>query len=536
MKRIGLLVMLALITLIAACSSDNPKEDTQTKEEQAEETNRDELVLAIGGESDEGFDPTVGWGRYGSPLFQSTLLRYDQDFDIKYDLATDYHVSEDGLEYTVKLRDDVVFSDEEPLTADDVVFTFETAKESGSVIDLSNLEHVEAIDDYEVKFKLKQPESTFIGHLATMGIVPEHAYDETYNEHPIGSGPYQLVQWDKDQQLIVEANPHYYGEMSEFNKLTFLFLEEDAAFAAAQAGEVDIAAVTPSFAKQDVPSMTLVELETVDNRGISFPYVKSGGENEEGAPVGNDVTADETIRKAIDMAVDREALVDGILDGFGTPAYSVADHLPWWNPDTEIEDDQMEDAQHMLDDAGWEENEEGIREKDGLEAVFTLLYPAGDEVRQSLSIAVADQLKDLGIKVDTEGKSWNELEQLMFSHPVMMGWGSHDPLEMYNIYSSDMMGQDYYNINYYSNPVVDDYMEKAMRSTSLEEANEYWQKAQWDGETGFSSKGDTPWTWLVNLEHLYLVNENLDIGEQKLQPHGHGWPITDFIEQWKWKE
>lgn len=151
-------------------------------------------------------------------------------------------------------------------------------------------------------------------------------------------------------------------------------------------------------------------------------------------------------------------------------------------------------------------------------------------------MAAADQIKELGIKVDIEGQSWNELEKLMYSNPVMMGWGSHDPLEMYNIYSSETRGQGYYNTNYYSNPVVDEYMEKAMRATTPEEANEYWQKAQWDGDTGFSSRGDTPWVWLINTQHLYLVNENLDIGEQKLQPHGHGWPVTDFIEQWHWKE
>lgn len=533
MKRISISVLLLLPLLIGACSSGNPTENGETVDKIED---KDELVLAIGGEPNEGFDPTTGWGSYGSPIFQSTLLIYDQDFNIEYDLATDYQVSGDGLEYIIQLREDVLFSDGEPLTAEDVVFTFETAKTSGSVIDLSNLEQVETTDEYEVTFTLKQPESTFISHLTSIGIVPEHAYDEMYNENPIGSGPYQLVQWDKGQQLIVEANPYYYGEQSDFSKLTFLFLEEDAAFAAAQAEEGDVVAVTPSFAKQEVPGMKLVEVESVDNRGIVFPYVEAGEETEDGFPIGNDVTADEAIRKAIDIGVDREALVDGILDGFGTPAYSVSDQLPWWNPETKIEDNRVDEAKELLEDAGWREMEDGTREKDGLQASFTLFYPAGDEVRQSLSIAVADQIKELGIEVKTEGKSWDELERLMHANPVMMGWGSHDPLEMYNIYSSDTMGEGYYNVNYYSNPAVDKYMEDAINATSLEEANEHWKLAQWDGETGFSSKGDTPWVWLINLEHLYFVNESLDIGEQKVQPHGHGWPITEFIVEWHWEE
>lgn len=524
-------IIFGLLLLIMGACSESTEKDTENEVAITD----DELILAIGGEPENGFDPTTGWGRYGSPLFQSTLFRYDKDFNIENDLATGYTLSDDGLTWTIELRDDVKFSDGEPLTAEDVKFTFETAKTSGSIIDLSNLEEVKSINDYTVEFTLKEPESTFIYLLVSTGIVPEHAYDDTYNENPIGSGPYQLVQWDKGQQVIVEENPEYYGENPNFSKLTFLFLSEDAAFAAARAGEVDVASVPPAFAKEEVTGMELVELQSADNRGIMFPYVKAGEETAEGAPIGNDVTADKAIRKAINIGVDRQTFVDGVLEGFGTPAYSVADGLPWWNEDTVIEDNDIEKAKQILEESGWLENEDGVREKDGLAAEFTLLYPAGDQIRQSLSITFADMVKPLGIQVTTKGKSWNELEKLMYSNPVMMGWGSHDPLEIYNLYSSETRGIGYYNANYYENPIVDDYLNKAMRATSEEEANEYWKKAQWDGETGFSSLGDAPWTWLVNLNHLYFVNENLEIGEQKVQPHGHGWPITDFIEQWHWR-
>ncbi|WP_106497507.1 ABC transporter substrate-binding protein [Lentibacillus sp. Marseille-P4043] len=526
------LFVILLIVTLSACSDAINK----GTEESADATSKDELVLALGGEPEDGFDPTTGWGRYGSPLFQSTLLAYDQNFSIQNDLAVNYEVSKDGLDWTIKIRDDVKFSDGVPLTAKDVVFTYHTAKTSGSIIDLNNLEKVEEIDPHTVKFTLKQPESTFIYLLTTIGIVPEHAYNDSYNVHPIGSGPFQLVQWNKGQQLIVEANPYYYGEKPFFKKLTFLFLSEDAAFAAAKAGEVDVASVLPALAKEDISGMRLIELESVDNRGIMLPYVPASRETEEGIPIGNDVTADKAIRKAINIAVDRKALVDGVLEGFGTPAYTVADRLPWWNPDTVIEDGDLGAAETILEEAGWQKNEDGIREKDGLEATFTLLYPAGDQNRQSLSLAFAEMMKPLGVEVTTEGKNWNELERLMHANPVMMGWGSHDPLEMYNIYSSKTRGEGFYNANYYSNPVADAYMEKAMHATDQDLANTYWKKAQWDGETGFSAKGDAPWVWLVNLQHLYFVRDNLEIGEQKIQPHGHGWPVTDFIEQWHWQE
>src|SRR5699024_5200320 len=241
-NKLTFLLLGILLLVLSACSD----EKNQETEKGDVETERDELVLAVGGEVEEGFDPTTGWGRYGSPLFQSTLLKHDKDFNIENDLAKNYEMSEDGLTYTIEIRDDVKFTDGEALTADDVIFTYETAQESGSIIDLSNMEKAEKIDDYTVKFKLKQPDSTFTTWLATIGIVPEHAYDDDYNENPIGSGPFQLVQWNKGQQLIVEENPDYYGEKPAFKKLTFLFLEEDAAYAAAKAGEADVVSVPPS--------------------------------------------------------------------------------------------------------------------------------------------------------------------------------------------------------------------------------------------------------------------------------------------------
>ncbi|MGJ9383567.1 ABC transporter substrate-binding protein [Salipaludibacillus sp. CF4.18] len=530
MKQSKVILYLLLLFVVSVCSDVS---DDQTNDNQSHEAKTDELVLAVGGEPEEGFDPSTGWGRYGSPLFQSTLLTRDKDLSIKNDLAENYHINDDGLTWMVEIREDALFADGERVTVEDVIFTFKQASESGSVVDLSNLESVEKVDKSTIEFNLKEPQSTFVSLLVSTGIIPKHAYGEDYHENPLGSGPYQIVQWDKGQQLIVEANPYYYGDRPHFERLTFLFLSEDTAFAAAQAGQVDIVSVPPTFADQDVPGMDLLELESVDNRGIMFPYVKEE-ESEEGVVIGNDVTADAAIRKAINLAVNRQALVDDVLEGYGTPAYSVADQLPWWNSDTTIEDADMERAKAILEEAGWQLNAEGVREKDGLAAGFTLLYPADDEVRQTLSMAFAEMMKPLGIDIQTEGENWSELEDLAHSHPVMMGWGSHDPLEMYFLYSSKYKGEGWYNSNYYSNEQVDQYMSQALEATSMDEANEYWQDAQWDGETGFSVKGDAPWAWLVNLDHLYFVREGLDIGEQKVQPHGHGWPVTDYITQWRW--
>lgn len=529
MKKLPLIFCLLFTTLLFSCVNNNNKDNKAGQKES--------LILAIGGEPDNGFDPTTGWGQYATPLFQSTLLKYDKDFNIEHDAAIDYTISDDGLQWTVTLRDNILFSDGTPLTSNDVVFTFETAKSSASVVDLTNLKNVERVDNLTVQFTLHKRNSTFIHYLTTLGIVPQHAYNAAYNENPLGSGPYQMVQWDKGQQLILAANPYYYGKEPFFKKLIFLFLSQDAAFAAAKAGQVDIASVTPTLANEQVKGMKLVALKSVDNRGVALPFMPEEGKSIDGRSIGNNVTSDIAIRKAMNIAVDRQALVDGVLKGYGTPAYSIADHLPWWNAETVIENDgDIETAKEILEKAGWKESKEGIREKNGVKAQFTLHYPSNDHIRQSLSIAFADMMTPLGIKIEVKGKNWNGIGKELHSSATLFGLGSHDPLELYNAFSSNVRGVALNNPTYYSNKVVDTYFDKALSATAQKEANEYWRKAQWDGETGFSNKGDAPWVWLVNIDHLFLMHENLIIGEQKVQPHEHSWPITDFIENWRWEE
>lgn len=524
--RIFFVIMLVFVLMITGCSP---------KSKEAASSSKDELIIAIGGEPEAGFDPTTGWGRYGSPLFQSTLLKRDHNLKIINDLATSYEISKNGMVWTVNLQKNVKFSDGNPVTSEDVKYTFETAAKSGSAIDLSNLKSVEAIGEHSVKFTLKEPQSTFMQMLVATGIVPKHAHGTDYAQKPIGSGPFKLVQWDKGQQVIVEPNPEYYGPKSQFKKITFLFLNEDAAFAAAKAGKVDVTAIPSAFTKQPVTGLHIEAVQSVDNRGIMFPFVKSGSKTKEGYPIGNDVTAEVSIRKAINIALNRKALIDGVLDGYGTPAYTLNDGLPWYNPEAQIKDADLDGAKKILARNGWKDSDgDGIVEKGNLKAEFTMVYPSGDLTRQSLAIASADMVKPLGINIKVEAKSWDDIEKLMHSNAVLFGWGSHDPLEMYNVHSSKFGGVEYYNPGFYSNPVVEDYMNKALRATNEQDAIELWKKAQWDGQTGISAKGDAPWAWLVNINHVYLVKDGLDIGNQKIHPHGHGWPVTDNIEEWQW--
>lgn len=525
--------VLLLGQILTGCASNSAGPSASAP---ASKGSAEQIVLAIGGESEEGYDPTLGWGRYGSPLFQSTLLQRDENLEIVNDLATNYSVSEDGKTWTVKIRQDAQFSDGKPVTAADVAYTFNKAAESGGLTDVTVLDKAVATNDYTVELRLKEPQSTFVNRLITVGIVPKHAHGPDYARKPVGSGPYKLVQWDEGQQLIVEANPNYYGEAPDIKRLVFLFNEEDAAFAAAKAGQAQVVSVPQSLAVQSIDGMKLYDVASVDNRGLMFPFPPEGSKTTpDGKPVGDAVTSDRAIRQAVNYAVDRQALVDGVLEGYGSPAYGPVSGLAWEEANANIEDADPERAKQILAEGGWSDsNGDGVVEKDGLKAEFTVLYPASDSTRQALALSVAEMLRPVGIQANVEGKSWDEITPLAHSNVVLFGWGSHDQTEMYNLYHSKAAQGDFYNAGYYANKAIDKTLDLAMGAPSEAEAIAFWKAAQWDGKQGFTAKGDAAWAWLVNLDHTYFVHECLDIGQPQVEPHGHGWPITANIASWTW--
>ena len=495
-----------------------------------------DLVLAVGGEPDAGFDPMKGWGDYGHPLFQSSLLKLDADLNIVGDLATEWALSEDRLTWTITLRDDAKFSDGTALTAEDVAFSYNTARDAGGLADLTVLKEARATGPLTVELELNTPRVTFTRRLTTLGIVPKAGYGEGYARAPIGTGPFKLVEWREGETLIVEPNPFWHGGDIAFDRISFVFAEEDAAIALAAAGNAQVVAVPPAQAGNPPQGMKLVSAKTVDNRGLMFPMVPDTGEKtEEGYTIGNNVTADIAIRRAVNTALDRDALVTLALDGRGQPAFGPVDGLPWNNRDGAVAGNDKAAAMAMLDAAGWVDSDgNGVREKDGQEAAFTIVYPSSDSTRQALALGVQSQMKDIGIAATPAGHSWDEIATMMHSNVIVFGWGAHDPSEIYNLYHQKMAGVEYFNTGYYQNAAVSANLDAAEAAESFEASLPFWQAAQWDGTTGFGSKGDATWAWMVNLEHSYFVSECLDLGAMQIHPHGHGFPITHGIVNWKW--
>lgn len=488
-------------------------------------------VAAHGEEPEFGFDPMHGWGYHDSgtePLIQSTILKRDKDNNFVNDLATDYDISSDFKTYTVTIRDDVNFTDGNKLTAKDVAFSYNKAKELGEGADLSSMNEAKA-DGNKVVFTLNKSDSTFINKLTDVGIVPEAGYNEdSYGQNPIGSGPYKLAQWDKGQQFILEKNPDYYGKEPYFDKITNLFLDSDAAFAAVKNGDVDIAEVPVAYANETVKGYHMEYFDSIDVRGISLPTQMDEGKlSEDNVTIGNNVTGDPAIREALNIGIDREALLEGALNGYGDVNYNgVADQLAWSFNST-FKDGQVDQAKQVLEQAGWKDTDnDGIVEKDGQKASFSVYYNSQASERQAIAVAVAEQAKQIGIEIEPVGGSWDDIDPNRYSQGVVWGFGSADPMEIQHQYDSRVAAVGYDNPEALNDTAVDSLIDSAMAQETNSSYATWSQAAQ-------QATSNYPFLWVGTMDYTYFVSDDLDISNSTHLIYPHGGDIWGNIYDWK---
>ncbi len=174
-------------------------------------------------------------------IFES-LLEYDEDtFKHRPLLAEEFSISEDGLQIDFILRDDICFSDGEPVTADDVIFSYETIVNPG--VDalhyanyLQDVDHVEKINDRHVRFIMKKIYFKSLAICGGIDILPEHIYKfndpDVFNKrisNPLGSGPYLFEKWDVGKEVILKKNPNYWGKIPNVDKIVFKFITNEVA-------------------------------------------------------------------------------------------------------------------------------------------------------------------------------------------------------------------------------------------------------------------------------------------------------------------
>lgn len=499
--------------MLAGCSAETP-----TPPGSASTSGAETIVVATAGEPDT-LNPVLNYGVDGGSLVFDGLLARDADNELVPALATALPtVSTDGRTITATLRDGVVFHDGSPFSSTDVRFTYRTVLDptvdSTLRSDLDMLAAVDAPDPRTVVFRLRYAYAPFLQRL-TLGIVPAAALSgqdvnqAAFNRKPIGTGPYTVDNWVAGDRLVLRANDRYWGGKPANRRVVVAFVPDDNVRAQrSRAGEFDAAELAPKVAAgfESLDGFRVERVPTGDYRGVMLP-------------MGDAVAGDVAVRRALSLAVDRQAMVRGVLGGAGDPAYgpipassAFADSATFGAAAAD-----PEAAGQVLEDAGWRAGSDGIRSKNGQPARFTLMYPAGDSLRKELALAVTADARKVGIDVEPEGLTWDAIEPRMGGAALIMGWGTpYDPdFVTYKLFGSRFAGQGFFNPGSYRSTVVDGALE-AGRGTADPAA----RKAAYS-TLQKQLAADQPWVFLTYLRHTYVLREGLRGVTPRVEPHEH---------------
>lgn len=517
----GMIAVLAAAMLSAACVSA-----------------ADEKVLNLGWKKDiQTMDVHKTTDNYQIPLsvFDRLLevqLNDDGSTELVNSLATEYSVSDDGLTYSFTLRDDVSFSDGTPLTAQDVKATFDrmfTLKDSvqtdfttcikgaQDVLDgkADTLEGVQVTDDYHFTITLEEPFSGFLSILATptccimssknlesagddFGMVP----DKT-----IGSGPYMVTEWIPNDSVTLVRNPNYWGEPGSADKVSIKIYPEPASMNMAfQSGELDIL---------DCDFLDSAIVESVYETAYADQMVKVNrlgtyifSLNEKVEPL-NDVK----VRKAIQMAVDRQSILDSIFDGHGVlvdgiyPAGSIGfteDNQGWLQYDPE-------GAKALLAEAGY---------ADGFD--FELCADSSASANRLNILQIIQQnLQDVGINaniVNYDESSWLSLRK-SGDMPGFVGvWtlDYNDPSNIIDTFFGTPEATKGRSLNYGDTDV----MKRVIAARTILDEDE--RMAEYAALEKKIVEEDAAWVPLFSLQHRYVLGEEVE----HFTPHWAGY--NDF--------
>jgi peptide/nickel transport system substrate-binding protein len=361
-------------------------------------------------------------------------------------LATEYTWNADNTALTFKLRQGVKWSDGEPFTAKDVIFTFNLIKNNAALATVAtailtdDVDTFTAPDDYTVEIKFKTVYTPAIYDLANEYIVPEHIWKDVAdpvtftNDHPVGTGPFTEVTRFEDQIYVVEKNPYYWqAGKPYFQGLRYpAYPGNDQANMALASGELD-------WAGNFVPD---IEKTYVAKNPTDFHYYYVGGDpimlfiNPSLKPFDN-----AEVRKAVSMGIDRKMIVDVAMTNYIQPADAtgLSDQFKAWKSQEAVAagtwtNYDVAKANEMLDAAGLKKGSDGIRlDQDGKPMKYSLIVVSGWTDWVSACQVIAQNMKDLGIVISVETPEFNAwMDQLgKGQHQWAIGWSSGGPTPYY---------------------------------------------------------------------------------------------------------
>lgn len=406
----------------------------------------------------------------GSYLFNS-LLKYDQNLDLAGELAESWQVADDKKTITFKLKPDLQWADGKPLTSADILFTWQLITDEKT--------HSPYASDYQLVTKAEAPDArTFIVHYsqpfapaleswASLQVLPKHKLagqdirTTSFAQKPLGSHYYQLKEWRHGEYIKLEKNPKSVLGPANIDHLIERIIPDPAAqFLELMADNIDSMSMDPITYARIIPSRPALQacLNQFKELGNSYTYL---GFNLKRKPFD-----DVRVRKAINYAIDKQEIIDGVYLGLGiTIASPYKPGTRWSNPDLIPYTVDPAKAKKLLAEAGFEDtNGDGVVDRDGKKLSFEILTNLGNKQREKTAVIIQRRLKDVGIEAHIRTLEWASL-LTNFIKPgdfdaVVMGWGLGLDPDQYNIWHSSQQKPGQFNFIGYNNPAVDKLLEQ----------------------------------------------------------------------------
>lgn len=379
-------MLLVLAMLMTGCGSST---GSSTEEDDAETSSQ--VVVALWAEPETlcgGFTPNIYSGLLSRQIFD-TLLVYEDDGTYAPMLATEWEYSEDGKDLTFTLRDDVSFHNGEKMTADDVVFSYNTIIEAGIADSMTNaMDYMEKVDDSHVKLVFKFVYGPGLKACASfnMPIFSKSAYEadpDGFARNPVGTGPYMFSEWKSGESITLVANDEYWGGAPSIQTcIVKLFDDDSTASLALQNGQIDVLLTPPSSDKERLENDET--LQYTKTMGVNTYWIYFNHHEDS-------IFSDENLRLAVAYAIDKEAVLTGAINGEGKVIETIyPDFIEGVDPDYKAPSNDPEKSKEYLAKAGY---------PDGIE--FTVVTSSRAAHYKAMEI-VQGQLAEVGITMNLE--------------------------------------------------------------------------------------------------------------------------------------
>jgi len=447
-------------------------------------------------------------------------------------------ISADGLSWRVELRNDVKWHDGKPLTAEDVRYSIGLMKNPAfrarnrTAFDMIASVAVEGT--HVITWKLKEPYAPLTSTLSWTFIVPSHVLSQDPDPNspkfaaaPVGTGPYRFVSRKTGDYVMLEANPGYFGTVPVVNRLIFKYVPDlNAMYTQFKTGEIDFVGLA------GIPANFYKEASALRGRRV-YPAARSAVENLT-LNLAHPALADKAVRKALNMAIDRQSICDIVYYGLPKPANSFLVPGHWaYNASLPKSEYDPKKAAAMLDQLGWVKGADGIRVKNGVRLSFTNSTVTGNQLREQTQQLIADDFKKIGVEMLIKNMVaavlwadfWrnSEFDSLMTA-PTYTIASDPDVTHRFGSGAIPKETKSGSNVSLYKNAGVDTLLARGRQEYNLAKRKEIYAKVQ------ELIMDDLPFLPLFNLVEVEGTKAGLDGYAGNVNALSNAWNAAS----WRW--